>query len=67
MSQVFSGTSSFIGEGTPVKSIWTVPVTVATITMLVSGSMNTVSFKLENEQGYKHGMVQTALMFFGEY
>jgi len=35
--------------------------------MLVSGTMNTLSFKLQNQQGFKHGMVQTAFMFIGEY
>lgn len=67
MSQVFSGTSSFIGEKPVTKSIWSAPVIIATVTMLISGSLNTISFKLENENGFKHGMVQTALMFFGEY
>jgi len=35
--------------------------------MLTSGTMNTLSFKLQNAQGFKHGMVQTAFMFVGEY
>jgi hypothetical protein len=67
MSQVFSRTDSFIGEKPVTKSIWSAPVIVATVIMLVSGSMNTISFKLENENGFKHGMIQTGLVFFGEY
>jgi len=49
------------------QSPFTTKVIVATVIMLISGTMNTLSFKLENQQNFKHGMVQTALMFFGEY
>jgi len=54
-------------QGNTQGGTWTPKVIIATIIMLISGTMNTISFKLENEQNFKHGMVQTALMFFGEY
>lgn len=50
-----------------VDSTFTPKVIIATVLMLVSGTMNTLSFKLQNAQGFKHGMVQTAFMFVGEY
>jgi len=49
------------------ESTFTTKVIVATVLMLTSGTMNTLSFKLQNAQGFKHGMVQTAFMFVGEY
>jgi len=49
------------------KTTWTPKVIIATVVMLISGTMNTLSFKLENQQNFKHGMLQTGLMFFGEY
>lgn len=49
------------------KSIWTPKVIAATIIMLISGTINTLSFKLEGMQGFHHGMVQTMFTFTGEY
>lgn len=49
------------------QSTFTPKVIIATVLMLVSGTMNTLSFKLQNGRGFKHGMVQTAFMFVGEY
>lgn len=49
------------------NTTFTPKVIIATAIMLISGTMNTLSFKLENERNFKHGMVQTGLMFFGEY
>jgi drug/metabolite transporter (DMT)-like permease len=67
MSQDFRGTGSFIGEKPLIKSIWTTPVIVSTAILVVAGTINTISFKLHNQYGFKHGMVQCAFMFFGEY
>lgn len=48
-------------------SIWTTQVLVATAIMVISGTMNTISFKFQNKYDYKHGFLQTCLMFIGEY
>lgn len=68
MSQVISVFSfdSFIYDTTQ-KSIWTPNVIFSTVVMLLSGTMNTLSFKLENRQNFKHGQFQSSLIFIGEY
>lgn len=48
-------------------SIWTPKVIFATVMMLSAGTMNTISFKLQNKHNFQHGFLQTSLMFFGEY
>ena len=50
-----------------VKSTWTPLVIAATVIMLTSGTLNTISFKFQNQRHYKHGLVQTLYVFFGEY
>jgi hypothetical protein len=35
--------------------------------MLASGTMNTLSFKFQNKHNFQHGVLQTSLMFVGEY
>lgn len=49
------------------KSIWNATVIVATTVMVISGTMNTISFKFQNAYEYKHTFLQTSLMFVGEY
>lgn len=49
------------------SSIWSTRVIVATAIMVVSGTMNTISFKFQNQYNYKHSFVQTSLMFVGEF
>ena len=49
------------------SSIWSTKVIVATAIMVVSGTMNTISFKFQNQYNYKHSFVQTSLMFVGEF
>ena len=48
-------------------SVWSTKVIVATTIMLLSGTMNTLSFKLQNKENFKHGLFQTSLMFVGEW
>lgn len=48
-------------------SIWTGRVIFATFMMVTAGTMNTISFKFQNQYNYKHGFLQTCLMFIGEY
>jgi hypothetical protein len=70
MSTVQRLTSSFGPDATksPKTSIWTTTVIASTIMMLTSGTMNTIGFAIQGDKyGYKHGVVQTALMFIGEY
>lgn len=49
------------------SSIWTPKIMVATAIMVLSGTMNTISFKFQNSYNYKHTFVQTSLMFVGEF
>lgn len=51
----------------PSTSIWSPTVLIATAIMLLSGTMNTISFKFQNGQKFTHGLVQTCLMFIGEF
>ena len=48
-------------------TIWSPTVITATIVMLVSGSLNSISFKYQGELGFKHGIFQTSFMFIGEW
>lgn len=48
-------------------SIWTGRVIFATFMMVAAGTMNTISFKFQNKYNYKHGFLQTCLMFIGEF
>jgi len=48
-------------------SIFTPKVIFATFMMVTAGTMNTISFKFQNSYNYKHGFLQTCLMFIGEY
>ena len=56
-----------MGDQDGSKSIFTPKVIFATFMMVVSGTMNTISFKFQNKYDYKHGFLQTSLMFVGEY
>ena len=71
MSAVQRLTSSFGPEAlkaAPKKSIWTTTVIVSTVMMLCTGTMNTIGFAIQSDKyGFKHGVVQTALMFLGEF
>lgn len=48
-------------------SIWSGKVILATFVMVTAGTMNTISFKFQNGYNYKHGFLQTCLMFIGEF
>lgn len=48
-------------------SIWTPTVITATILMLLTGTMNSLSFKYQGELSFKHGIFQTSFMFIGEW
>ena len=65
MSQIYRS-QSFAMQNE--KTTFTPTVIVATVLMLTSGTMNTVAFKYQGDvYNYKHGFVQTAFMFIGEY
>lgn len=67
MSSVQRLTTSF-NIGDEHKSIWTPTVITSTILLLVSGTGNTILFTLQGDTyNFKHGVLQTALMFVGEY
>ena len=64
MSQIISSFHS----NQPITTIWSSSVIIATIGLLISGSLSTVGFKyLSTYLGYKHGFIQTLFMFLGEY
>ena len=42
-------------------------IIICTVVMLVTGSMNSISFKYQNNYGYNHGIFQTSFMFIGEW
>ena len=54
-------------QGESKKTVWTTVTIVATVVMLITGTMNTISLKYQNTRNYKHSMVQTATIFIGEY
>lgn len=35
--------------------------------MVLTGTLNTLAFKFQNQEGYKHGLTMTVQMFLGEY
>ena len=50
------------------KTVWSKQVIVYTALLLISGTTNTIAFTVQsNVYGFKHGVVQTSLMFLGEY
>ena len=57
MSAIMSVES--FGASKKKETTFTPKVIVATVLMLVSGTMNTLSFKLQNQRNFKHGIVQT--------
>ena len=65
MSQSFRSQSFMLKAE---KTTYTPTVIISTALMLISGTMNTVAFAYQGEvYGYKHGFIQTAFMFIGEY
>ena len=65
MSRLYTSASFIIQNE---KTTFTPKVIIATALMLTSGTMNTVAFKYQGDvYNYKHGFVQTAFMFIGEY
>lgn len=50
------------------KTIWSPAIIYSTIMMIAAGSINTLGFKIQSDVcGFKHGAIQTSLMFIGEY
>ena len=64
MSALISLQSESLYE--PPKSIWKPRVIIATVGMLVSGTLNTLTFKFQNQRDFRHGLIQTSLMSMGE-
>lgn len=72
MSQVFR-TESFLAaqadkSGPKTKTDCTPVVAFATITMIAASTLSQISFKSQGSKyDFKHGIVQTFIMFFGEW
>ena len=59
--------SEFASAYTKKPSMFSPIIILATIGMLLSGTMNTLSFKFQNKEDFRHGMVQSILTFIGEW
>jgi hypothetical protein len=72
MSRAFK-TDSFltqsIAQGAPKTETKCTPtVAIATFTMIAASTLSQISFKSQGTKyNFKHGIVQTFLMFFGEW
>ena len=66
MSSILRAGTSMIGES-PKATVWNTTVIVSTILMLAGGTTNTIAFKYQGDLNYRHGFIQTAFMFMGEY
>lgn len=66
MSQVIN-TGSFVLAAQETKNPWSPKILFTVAIFLFTGTMNTLTYKFQNTYNFQHGILQTALMFLGEY
>ena len=54
----YSFESEFASAYTKKSSMFSPAIIIATVGMLLSGTMNTLTFKFQNREDFRHGMFQ---------